>query len=296
MTTITAEAIRVSRNADDPNPNRKIATLRLTMPRCILAEFNTHRDFSRNAASSRAIPIDRMIESIRTNPFIPVYWGANQKGMSADKECSAQVELANAIVGPSGEFVDRETAWLFARDNAIQMAQSFAESGYHKQLVNRLLEPWMHTKVIVTSTEWDNFFALRIHESAEPHMRLLAIAIRDAIDAAPVHELRPGDWHIPMLLPHEETFPRDLLLRMSVARCASVSYQTVDGLSMEPERATALYSKLRDADPPHMSPFEHQAEADSWFDRETGWLHRGQHRNFCGFRQHRAILDSWRVK
>jgi hypothetical protein len=130
MTTISAKSILASQHALDPKV--RIDTLLLRYPRCIHAEFMTHRVFSRNAASSRAIPVKKLIEDVLTDPFIPIFWGSNQKGMQAGEECLMDVELHSPEFGLS-ECYDRETAWLCARDQAVMFAKAFAEAGYHKQ-------------------------------------------------------------------------------------------------------------------------------------------------------------------
>lgn len=129
--------------------NKEIMTMKITMPRIILAEFNTHRAFSRNSASSRAIPFEKMLESVLNNPFIPIAWQKDHKGMQGVEYASERdTEVA-------------KSAWLVARNKAIDQAKHLNERGITKQLCNRLLQPFMWHTVIVTATEWENFFALR---------------------------------------------------------------------------------------------------------------------------------------
>jgi hypothetical protein len=312
MTTISAESVLASVLAADPTGRNRIDTLLLRYPRWIHSEFMTHRVFSRNASSSRAIPVERLIQSAIDDPAVPLHWGGNQKGMQAAAELDEFVEvtdlqmaLANSPYDQSGEFtgcveettsVPREAAWLFARDRAVQAARGFADAGYHKQLVNRLLEPFTHITVVVTATDWDNFIQLRNHPDAEPHMQLLARAIMQARGEAVVQRLRPNEWHLPFAdgrVQHTTELTTELgkALALSVACCASTSYRTVEGFDMTMERARALFDRLAHATPPHASPFEHQAMADVHrIDR--GWVGRDRRGNFCpGWVQYRQIMN-----
>lgn len=142
--------------------NNRITTMVVTFPRIILAEFNTHRMFSRNSASSRAIPFEKMVESVKTNPFIPIAWQKDHKGMQGNeylnwfKECKVWNNQLTDF-----EILNIKDAWLDARDEMVEVAKNLNESDVTKQLCNRLLEPFMWHTVIVTATEWENFFALR---------------------------------------------------------------------------------------------------------------------------------------
>ena len=143
--TITAKIIE-----DSISPTRaRLVTYQLRYPRFIHAELMTHRLFSRNASSSRAIPVQRLLADIEEDPAMPVHWGVNQKGMQAHEEMDAfQISAAKAL-------------WLEARDNALSYARALDGMGLHKQLTNRITEPWAHISVVCTATEWDNFFMLR---------------------------------------------------------------------------------------------------------------------------------------
>lgn len=302
MTTISAKTILRSQNASAPS--KVLSTLLLRYPRFIHAEFMTHRCMSRNAASSRAIPVKKIIDDILSDTAMPIHWGAAQKGMQADQECDASVRL----VVPGG--VSRERAWLWARDEAIRIARAFEAAGYHKQVINRLLEPFMHITVLVSSTEWDNFLELRDHKDAEPHIQMLAREIRKCLeDESTVQTLEPGQWHLPFISEWEKSevvkeatgttwqepwgdAERLALVKLAVARCASTSYKTTDGFDMTLERAEAIYDKLH-TKPFHASPFEHVAQAD---DRGgnvqiSEWDHPWEHGNFVGFRQLRRQLE-----
>lgn len=307
MTTISAQVI-----ADSLSPhNKRIITLQLRYPRFIHAEFMTHRAFSRNASSSRAIPVERMIEDIIADTAMPKYWGANQRGMQAGEEINTQLTIQGlltsnrkTIIGlgefnqtlPTDHFgalacypVSREDAWIEARDFAIGMARAYHTAGYHKQIVNRLLEPFMHINVVVTATEWDNFFHLRDHADAEPHIQELARTIRAVMtESDPIH-LNAGDWHLPYLEFQDYLDVEDeRLIKVSVARCARVSYLTHDGRKTTIEEDLALYERLV-GDPMHASPMEHQAEAD---DKAGGeWISPQLHGNLVGWNQYRKMLE-----
>lgn len=190
---------------------------------------------------------------------------------------------------------DCETEWLAAAKNAADHAERLSALGLHKQIAGRVLEPFMWTTVVVSSTDWTGFLDQRDHEDAEPHMQILAREVRKAIWNAEVQELQPGEWHMPFIR-DEDVFPdfvtHDDLKKLSVARCASTSYKTVDGFDMSLDRAKEIYDKLVSADPIHASPFEHVAQADDVLGGGAwGCAHPEQHRNFVGFRQLRAMIE-----
>jgi hypothetical protein len=312
MTTISAKSILASQHAQ--RSDVRLDTLLLRYPKVIHAEFMTHRMFSRNAASSRAIPIEKLIQSVIDDPFIPLHWGKNQPGMQAGEEHSNQVHNWHEYDTPLAirdQFLTNEDAWLQAVDQAVRATEAFSEAGYHKQIVNRLLEPFSHITVVVSSTNWSNFLPLRDHPDAEPHMRLLAQEVRKALDGAEVQTLQPGEWHLPFVTAEDwetawqcagrlneggvrMTTPEQiqLLIKLSVARCASTSYKTVDGFDMTLERAIELHDKLVGSRPLHASPAEHACQADDWWKDAGVWGYPGQHGNFVGFRQYRKMLPN----
>jgi thymidylate synthase ThyX len=222
--------------------------MEVTFPRIVLAEFNTHRMFSRNSASSRAIPVEKILKKIEEDPFIPVYWGKNQKGMQANVELSDSEKMV------------AEHTWLRARDKAIKQAKVLLDLGVHKQITNRLLEPWLWHTVIVSATDWENFFALRLHPDAQPEIRKGAFIMKDAYDASGANLAIQEGWHLP-LVPDlaqllEDKFTIEQIQLISVGRCARVSYLTHNG-TREPQADIDLALKLQSAG--HMSPFEHVA-------------------------------------
>ncbi|KQS84327.1 FAD-dependent thymidylate synthase [Rhizobium sp. Leaf383] len=294
--TITAIIIADSISAYGP----RITTLQLRYPRFIHAEFMTHRAFSRNASSSRAIPVQKLIQDIIDDTAMPLHWGKNQPGMQAREEHDGLVDHTVfepevrpdvpdylATVGTySGGPVE---AWDAARNWAIHAAEQFAAAGYHKQIVNRLLEPFSHINVVVTATDWENFFELRDHPDAQPEIQVLARAIKDAMAASVPDELPAGLWHLPYATFDEDlqTYADehdmslvDVALKVSVARCARVSYLTHDGRKTTVEEDVALHDKLVVAEPLHASPAEHQATPV-----------QGRDRNFNGWRQYRSVLE-----
>lgn len=241
--------------ADSINQDVRLTTLQITFPRFILAELNTHRVFSRSSASSRAIPIKKRIEEVIKNPFVPEYWGVNQKGMQA--YTALEEHAATQAV----------SAWLDARDSAVKHAQYLNSLNIHKQTVARVLEPYLWHTAIVTATEWENFFALRISPEAQPEFRRIAELMRDAMDVCAPTELKIGEWHLPFIDEDDRVAVRAVvpdesvdtyLARISAARCARVSYLTHDGRRDHQEDLN-LAQRLSSAG--HMSPFEHVALA-----------------------------------
>lgn len=278
--TITAQVIADSIADGCP----RLTTLQLRYPRFIHAEFMTHRVFSRNASSSRAIPIDRVIQDVIDDTAMPIHWGANQRGMQAGDEIDAYVILTDQY-GDWTNVKTREESWISARDHAIVHAQALSVAGYHKQIVNRILEPFQHINVLVTATEWDNFFALRDHPDAQPEIQALARAMRDAMAGSEPEDLWCGDWHMPYITAPDYMggdYTIDGLRRISAARSASVSYKTVDGKPMTVDRALSIFDSLT-GDPLHASPFEHIARPNP--DNGPGC------RNFTGWHQWRSDLE-----
>lgn len=280
MTTISATSILSSRHAVTGD---RLDTLLLRMPRVILAEFNTHRVFSRNAASSRAIPVAKLIADVESDPFVPLVWTKNEPGMQGREMLGADEE-SNA-----------RRIWSLARVRALDAAWRMSEAGVHKQIINRLLEPFAHVTVVVSSTDWTGFLDQRDHADAEPHMQMLAREIRKALETADVQELQPGEWHLPFVTDDERVDLAqvgdwlELAKFLSAARCASTSFKTVDGFDMMLHRAKDIYDKLLNADPIHASPFEHQAIADEYVN--GAYANSSEHRNFVGFRQLRAMIE-----
>lgn len=266
---------------DSIGPNGiRITTVCLTYPRFAHAELMTHRVFSRNASSSRAIPVKRQIQMVQDNPAVPIAFTRNKPGMQGGEALAAD-EHQKAV-----------QAWLYGRDLAIVTAKALAELEVHKQYANRVLEPYAHISVVVTSTEWDNFFALRYHKDALPEMQVLAKELYEAMLASKPRKLKAGEWHIPFIS-DDEAFPMRAfedpnqdgvinLVRISTARCARVSFLNHEGKRPEMEEDLGLHDKLVTSAPLHASPAEHQAMAVGDPNIRSG--------NFRGWIQYRKTL------
>ena len=231
--------------ADSVNPDEtRITSFLLTYPRLIHSELMTHRVFSRNAASSRAIPISKMIAAVRSNPATFEQWGSNGKGMQA-----------KGILGPDAEEAAK-SAWSTGKLRAIETAETLHALGAHKQIANRVLEPWLRISVLVTATDYDNFFALRAHKDAQPEFQVLAFKMLNQYLKNKPKELPWGHWHAPLVQNGWTNYEGGLI--ESVANCARVSYTKHDG-----EFGIHEQRKLVDALAlgGHWSPFEHQAQA-----------------------------------
>lgn len=234
----------------------RLTTIEVTLHRFVLAELNTHRVFSRNSSSSRAIPINKQIDRVMNNPAVPMEFGANQKGMQAS-------EIVEDTQGAL-------EAWLSARDAAVEHVRKLLDIGVHKQVTNRLLEPFMWQTVIVSSTEWQNFFSQRCSPLAQPEIRLAAEAMRDAYTGSKPVAVGEGEWHTPYVREEEADLDLETKKRISVARCARVSYLTHDG-KRDLSADLDLYNRLITADPPHWSPMEHVATPGEGLGNFAGW-------------------------
>lgn len=296
--TISAKIIADSIGEQSP----RLTTLQLRYPKFIHGELMTHRVFSRNASSSRAIPVERLIKDVVEDPVYPSFWGKNQPGMQAKDELNTEISLWLSDEKTNvGHVWSREELWEQARDYAIYIAKGFSAAGYHKQIVNRLLEPFCHINVVVTATEWSNFFALRCHPDAQPEMRLLAEAIKSAIERSEPQKLDEDEWHLPYIpsddgCGHRIKWNKNIddvtsMIKVSVARCARVSYLTQDNKTPTIEEDLKLYDRLMSSVPLHASPAEHQATPDiSHGDDHGPWQQPKLHGNLRGWVQHRKTL------
>lgn len=293
MAHITARVIK-----DSVYGVHRLTTLEITFPRFILAEMLTHRQLSRNTSSSRAISVAAMISQIRKTPAVPVHWGQNQPGMQASRQTDARVTI-------DGKSYSNRDAWLHARDRALETAAAFADSNYHKQVVNRLLEPWAMVKMVCSATEWSNFFELRCHPDAQPEIRVLAERMQAELADSRPERLDPDQFHLPYVDNAEwaaceawaaEVPGRtvtDAALKLSASCCAQVSYRTTD---TSLTKAFKIHERLVGSHPRHYSPFEHQARPILSM-KDHGITHvdrmgRPWSGNFCGFVQHRQIMDN----
>ena len=279
-----------------PNCTTRLTTMEVVMHRFVLAEFNTHRVFSRNSASSRAIPVRKQLERVYVDPAFPISFPMEQPGMSGGEEFE-------------GEALDcAMKAWQLAAETASEWAKILVELGVHKSVTNRLIEPFMWHTVIVTATDWQNFFDLRINEQAQPEIQAVATAMKDALDKSYPNQLMPGDWHLPyvsgydfdtiMAIVYPDSYDNErqdyipdteanieVAKQCSAARCARVSYLTHDGdKSIKKDLALAqrlLYPPL--GGPMHASPFEHVAVPAIYSVPPKG--------NFTNFHQYRHLID-----
>ncbi len=283
--------------ADSVSPaGHRLSTLEATFPRFVLAEFNTHRVFSRNSASSRAIPVAKQLRRVLDDPYVPIEFGSNKPGMQAGP----------ALTGAARDAAEAE--WLRARDDAVRhvlglvadpQRAAAAEDlhdclaavepslkdppadwlNVHKQVANRLLEPFMWHTVIVSATAWENFLNLRCHPDAQPEIRLIATKMRDALERSVPTRLEPGEWHLPLIgeAEREEAGSAEELAKISIGRCARVSYLTHAG-TRDLAADTALYDRLLESG--HMSPLEHVARPmtpaelgdGAWSGNFEGWI------------------------
>lgn len=247
----------------------RLITYELKYPRFVHSEFMTHREHTKNASSSRAIPIEKMIDKIKEDPALIVYWGKNQSGMQAKEELD---EKSSKLC----EFI-----WNTACKTMIGFVELLSKIGLHKQIANRLLEPFMNITVICTATNWSNFFALRCDEDAQPEIRRLAFCmLRDYYSSTPT-TLDMGEWHLPYLTEEENKLPLELKQKISVAKSARVSYLTHSG-DRDYNKDLELYDRLLEGG--HMSPFEHVATPSIDPTVKSG--------NFTGWRQYRKIIGN----
>ena len=263
--------------------NIRLTTMQVRLPRIILAELNKHRVFSSNARSSRAVPTEKLLNEARSDPFIPLVWGAAVKGMGGNEPLASYAIL------------NCKTEWLRARDSAVKHCEELLANGLCKGLANRVIEPFLWTDVVITSTFWRNFFTLRRHKDAEPHMKILADNMNQAFRSSVPRLVRFDEWHRPYLSIIERNYLTVFAdaNMASAGRIAMVSY-------VPPTEANNIYTDIargntmRSANPPHAVPFEHIAtpdrrrrKASRFFNKD--WEHRSEWGNFFGWRQLRKI-------
>lgn len=278
MTQPSAKVIADSITAD----GQRLTTVEAVCWRPVLAEQNTHRVFSRNSASSRAIPIAKNLERFYNDFAYPAQWGSEQGGMQTGPPLEGD-DLKDALAlweGLASIVHARISRYVQAHplvddfDNKIEGAFRL-----HKSLLNRWLEVGLWQTQIITGTAWDGYFWQRCHAAADANIRLMAEAIQDAVAKSEPALLAPGEWHMPyfgvaggfeddwpMVLRHvdaEGGSPFALAKRISAGRCARVS-----AMNQDKQRDIAddlrLYDRLADrsedpTDPPHASPLEHIA-------------------------------------
>lgn len=293
---ITSKIIADSLNAETGD---RITSWVLEYPRFIHSEILTHRMFSKNSASSRALPIEKTIKMVQDNPAMPEFWGKNQSGMQAYEELNPdEIEKAKKL-------------WLEARDKAVESVKLLCDLNCHKQIANRILEPWVHMRIILTATEYENFFALRAHPAAQPEFQKLAFLMLEQYNNSTPKKMELGEWHIPFgdnfdekrldSLVNDEAFKmsengiigdlnvyarNELKKKISIARCARVSYFNFEGKD-DYDADIKLCDRLFGSVPRHLSPTEHIAQAVG----KTGFIG-----NFKGWKQYRYFFNDQNLK
>lgn len=268
------EVILASKGPDSP----PVYTVRMRYPRIIHGEVMTHRVFNRNAGSSRAQPASVTIQNVLTDPFIPWHMGKNQSGMQSftDNDTWLRLREENILrpdlypgLEPDEDGwcdIDPNMSWEEAAYRAAEIAKAYADAGYHKQVFNRLIEPFSWIDVLITATEWDNFLWLRNHEMAEPHLQDLAVLTTQALmeHGDKIIPLDYGEWHTPYVTDKErDTIHGDAgLLMLSAARACRISYKPFGEDQINIVKDLQRFHQLTGGDRIHASPLEHQCSAD----------------------------------
>lgn len=255
--------------ADSVSPSgHRLSSIECSFPNIVAPELLKHRAFSIGSASNRAVPNSVIAERVACDPFIPLAWPKRHRDMQ-----------------PQEYFTDPETisllrnTWIEARNVALKLAETLTVAGVHKEIANRPLGPYQWVTVLITATDWDNFFKLRCHPAAEQHMRHLAELIRDARDASQPKGLFPGEWHLPYIDEDDWNLSISQKKKVSVARCARVSTLTQDG-KRDVVKDFELFQRLYEAEPRHSVPFEMVATPVP-----------GRHANFDGWMSYRWQLE-----
>lgn len=252
----------------------RLTSFAIRTPRFLLPELLTHRSLSRNASSSRAIPAQKLREQVLFNPVVPVQFGRTGRGMQA-----------HGLLTPFKAWLAKKL-WLFARYPAMFFHWLLSDLlGLSKQIVNRLIEPWMWSDVLLSSSEWKNFFILRCHKDAQPEFQAIANQMKELYEHNVPNILNPGEWHLPWIQETDRQLYPDieLLKQISAARCARISYLLPDtGAYSNPVRDLELCARLMEP-PLHASPFEAIAVALPTSERSA---------NFVGWRQMRSFLPN----
>lgn len=264
--------------ADSISPDgHRLTTFEVRFHRFVLAEFNTHRTFSRNSASSRAIPVTKQLAKLISEPAYPLEWPSEIKGMQGGPPLTGRdLEDATGLF----EQWHQMTVDLVADYIEAHPIKEDDQVRLHKSLVNRLMEPMQWHTVIVTATGWENFFRQRVHSAAQPEIRVAAEMMLDAYQQSTPEKIPEGGYHLPYVWDDDETCdwvynncdPADLPLpKISAARCARVSYLTQDG-RRDPTEDLAMFDRLSTNDPMHASPLEHPATPARWNVQEVMFI------------------------
>lgn len=248
---------------------KRLATFVIKIPKFLWGHIISHRSLSRNSASSRAIPAKRIRNSVLKDPFLPLYFGENQSGMQSGKALDGiRLLLAKKI-------------YLWSRYVPVLFHYIGEKIGFHKEVLNRILEPWLMVDIVVTGTEWNNFIFLRKHQDAQPEIQYVAEQVEKLLKNTQPKILQYGEWHTPFILESELNIDVETKKKISVARCARVSHKLFDGKTSNIEADIKLHDKLSSSG--HWSPFEHVAETMESGDR---------YGNFIGFKQYRKEFEN----
>ena len=305
--------VKVIQDSLSPTGDR-LVTFEIETYRYIWAEVMTHRQLSRNAQSSRAVP-SKTVLKVNEDFVRPIIYGKNKAGMSSTEEFN---ELESAEI---------QKVWDSAANYTFAASLQLNKLGLHKQWANRITEPFSKIKAIISATEWNNFFWLRIDpEAAQPEIVDLANKMQKAMQDSIPLQLNAGELHVPYVDREvgfdlsdeiryyiggqdEGELSKEEALRISASCCCQVSYRKLDDSF---NKAMEIWDKLFSGPKPHMSPTENQAvalgskkasiiqrvlpsylpEGISHIDRE-GNLWSG---NFKGFIQHRKIIEARQPK
>jgi thymidylate synthase ThyX len=304
---IKVEHIQASVCADT---GQRIDTLVCSYPRVIHSQLLTHRVFSKNSSSTRAIPLEKAISQILDNPAEYI-WTQNQAGMQGKVIPAKEKKRLEDING------FYKTGMYYAIETARKLAAS--PLNVHKQNAGRLLEPFQNIKIVLTATEWENWDWLRDDPAAQGEIAELARAISKARAEATPMVLYAGEWHVPFVdrerspqtgemyyfIKQGQQLSAEEAQLVSMSVCAQTSYRNSD---YSLEKALDMKGKLLDCEKVHASPSEHIATPivpddfefvsgdilpDSW---PEGITHMDRNRNYWsgnlkGFIQYRQLLS-----
>lgn len=297
--TITAEVICDSIGEHPP----RLTTFLVVFPAFVEQELLRHRAFSFSSSSSRAVPVSKMLDEVRSDELraAPVWWGREQKGMASGDELEGN------------DLIDAKNMWRNAAWKAVNAAEQLQAYRAHKSIVNRILAPFIHRRIVITTCEPGlmNFFGLRLDRAAQPEIRVLAEQMWMAWNESEPKLLRPGEWHLPFvdIETWDQMWPdtpdvmdeKAGVLHVSAARCARTSYLSFNtGRRSTIEEDLQLFDKLVGAAPMHLSPLEHQATPDEqspnyWENPlipeiNYHWACPNQHGNLPGWIQFRKTI------
>lgn len=264
------------------NHGIRITSFELEFPRIILAEFNTHRMFSRNAASTRAVPLSKQLEYLSKDFFKPTPFTKNKPGMASNEAAEKQSEASSF--------------WNCAMESAKTAVSALNDIGISKQHAGRIIEPFSFIKVVCTSTDYANFFHLRRHPDAQPEIHELAEKMWNVREASTPNLLSVGEWHLPYIdsfrlqtrsglfyRAGEDVIDLETAKMISASLCAQVSYRKADESI---EKAKSIYARLVESKPCHSSPMEHQATPMDYSPDQELWAagvtHVNQYDKFSG--------------